>query len=454
MSLPKGLKQTEKKLKTQAFLLAKKYYKLVHQPQQKKEFIPGKSRINYGGRFYNEKELINLIDSSFDFWLTAGPYTEKFEKLLAEKIGVKYCCFVNSGSSANLLAVMALTSPLLKDRQLCPKDEVITVAAGFPTTVTPIIQAGAIPVFVDITIPQYNIDVKMLRKALSKKTKAVIVAHTLGNPFDIDKVVAFCKKHNLWLIEDNCDSLGSIYKNRFTGSFGDIATSSFYPPHHITTGEGGSVYTNNPVLNRIILSLRDWGRDCFCPSGKDNTCKKRFSQQLGQLPFGYDHKYTYSHFGYNLKATDLQASIGCAQLEKLDNFVKARRNNWQILYDGLKDLEEFFILPQPQKNSKPSWFGFMLTVKKNAPFSRDDIVRYLEQNNIQTRMLFAGNFLRQPAFDQMRRQKNAYRIICELKNTDIIMNNSFWLGVYPGLSKKMLKYVIKDIHNFISTRTK
>jgi CDP-6-deoxy-D-xylo-4-hexulose-3-dehydrase len=437
------------KLKAQIFTLTKKYYQVVHRQQQKKTFIPGKSRINYGGRFYNEKELINLIDSSLDFWLTAGPYTEKFEKLLTKKLGVKYCCFVNSGSSANLLAVMALTSPTLGKRQLQAGDEVITVSAGFPTTVTPIIQAGAIPVFVDITIPQYNIDVKMLQKALSKKTKAVIIAHTLGNPFDIDKIIAFCKKNKLWLIEDNCDSLGSIYKNKYTGSFGDIATSSFYPPHHITTGEGGAVYTNNPVLNRIVLSLRDWGRDCFCPSGKDNTCKKRFSQQLGDLPFGYDHKYTYSHFGYNLKATDLQAAIGCAQIEKLDSFVKARRNNWQTLYKGLKKFEKFLILPQPQKNSKPSWFGFMLTVKENAPFRREEIVRYLEQNNIQTRMLFAGNFIRQPAFDQMRKQKNTYKIIGKLTNTDIIMNNSFWLGVYPGLKGEILEFMVQKIRDFV-----
>jgi CDP-6-deoxy-D-xylo-4-hexulose-3-dehydrase len=436
------------KLKTKIFKLTQKYYQAVHEPSRQKTFIPGQSRINYGGRFFDEKELINLIDSSLDFWLTAGPYTEKFEKMLSKKLGVKYCCFVNSGSSANLLAVMALTSPLLGKRQLRPGDEVITVAAGFPTTVTPIIQAGAIPVFIDITLPQYNIDVKMLQKALSGKTKAVIVAHTLGNPFDIDKITAFCKKNKLWLIEDNCDSLGSIYKNKYTGSFGDIATSSFYPPHHITTGEGGAVYTNNPVLSRIVLSLRDWGRDCFCPSGRDNTCKKRFSQQLGTLPFGYDHKYTYSHFGYNLKATDLQAAIGCAQLEKLDSFVKARRNNWQILYDGLKDLEKFFILPQPQKNSKPSWFGFMLTVKENAPFKRDDIVRYLEQNNIQTRMLFAGNFIRQPAFDRLCKQKKAYKIIGKLTNTDTIMNNSFWLGVYPGMNERMLKYIIETIKKF------
>ena len=445
-----SLQKSSNKLKAQILTLTKRYYQIAHKPRQKKDFLPGKSRINYGGRFYDEKELINLIDSSLDFWLTAGPYTEKFEKILAEKLGVKYCCFVNSGSSANLLAVMTLTSPLLGKRQLRAGDEIITVSAGFPTTVTPIIQAGLVPVFVDITIPQYNIDVKMLQKALSKKTKAVILAHTLGNPFDIDVVVAFCKKHNLWLIEDNCDSLGSIYKNRLTGSFGDIATSSFYPPHHITTGEGGAVYTNNPILNRTILSMRDWGRDCFCPSGRDNTCKKRFSQQLGTLPFGYDHKYIYSHFGYNLKATDLQAAIGCAQLEKLDSFVRMRRNNWQILYDGLKDLEEFFILPQPQKNSKPSWFGFMLTVRQNAPFSRDQIVRYLEENNIQTRMLFAGNFLRQPAFDQIRKQKNAYKIIGKLKSTDIIMNQSFWLGVYPGLNKSMLLYIIETIKNYCS----
>jgi len=436
------------KLKSQIFKLTKQYFQTVHKPCLYKKFIPGQSRINYGGRFYNEKELINLIDSSLDFWLTAGPYTDKFEKLLAEKLGVKYCCFVNSGSSANLLAVMALTSPLLGKRQLRAGDEIITVAAGFPTTVTPIIQAGAIPVFVDVTIPQYNIDTKMLTKALSKKTKAVIAAHTLGNPFDISAVAAFCKRHNLWLIEDNCDSLGSIYKNKLTGSFGDIATSSFYPPHHITTGEGGAVYTNNPTLNRIVLSMRDWGRDCFCPSGKDNTCKKRFSQQLGQLPFGYDHKYIYSHFGYNLKATDLQAAIGCAQIEKLDSFVNARRKNWQTLYNGLKDLEEFFILPQPQKNSKPSWFGFMLTVKKNEPFSRDEIVRHLEQNNIQTRMLFAGNLLRQPAFDRMYKRKNSYKTVGKLENTDIIMNNSFWLGVYPGMNKPMLRYIIDKIKYF------
>ena len=442
------LKDTNK-LKTQILKLTEKYYQAAHRPGREKEFVAGKSRVNYGGRFFDEKEMVNLVDSSLDFWLTAGPYTEKFEKLLAKKLGVRFCCFVNSGSSANLLAVMALTSPLLGKRQLKAGDEVITVAAGFPTTVTPVIQAGAMPVFVDVALPQYNIDVKMLKKALSKKTKAVIVAHTLGNPFDIDAVVGFCKRNNLWLIEDNCDSLGSLYKGKLTGSFGDIATSSFYPPHHITTGEGGAVYTNNPTLNRIVLSMRDWGRDCFCPSGKDNTCKKRFSLQFGQLPFGYDHKYVYSHFGYNLKATDMQAAIGCAQIEKLDSFVKARRNNWQILYDGLKDLEKFFVLPQPQKNSKPSWFGFMLTVKSNASFTRDQIVSYLEQNNIQTRMLFAGNFVRQPAFDYMRRRKNSYKIIGELKNTDIIMNQSFWLGVYPGMTKPMLKYIIADIRNFI-----
>ncbi len=437
------------KLKSQIFKLTKKYFQIVHKPSQHKKFIPGRSCINYGGRFYDEKELTNLIDSSLDFWLTTGPYTEKFEKMLSKKLGVKFCCFVNSGSSANLLAVMALTSPMLGKRQLLAGDEVITVSAGFPTTVTPIIQAGLTPVFVDIAIPQYNIDIKMLKKALSKKTKAVIVAHTLGNPFDIDAVAALCKKHNLWLIEDNCDSLGSIYKNKLTGSFGDLATSSFYPPHHITTGEGGAVYTNNPTLNRIVLSMRDWGRDCFCPSGKDNTCKKRFAQQLGELPFGYDHKYIYSHFGYNLKATDLQAAIGCAQLEKLDSFVKARRTNWQILYDGLKDLERFFVLPQPQKNSRPSWFGFMLTVKQNAPFSREDIVRSLEQNKIQTRMLFAGNIVRQPAFDFIRKKKNTYKIVGKLTNTDIIMNNSFWLGVYPGISKPIHRYIIECIREFV-----
>lgn len=439
----------EEQLKAQACDIAKQYYEAVHKPLQRKEFVPGESNVPYGGRVFDEQELINLISSSLDFWLTCGEYTQKFEKGFAEKLGLRYCSLVNSGSSANLLAVTALTSPKLGDRQLNNGDEVITAAAGFPTTINPILQAGAVPVFVDVTLPSYNIDVSMLEKARSERTKAVIVAHTLGNPFDLDAVGAFCKKHDLWLIEDNCDSLGSLYKGKLTGTFGDIATSSFYPPHHITMGEGGAVYTNNALLKTIVESFRDWGRDCICASGVDNTCKKRFEIQLGEMPKGYDHKYIYSHFGYNLKATDMQAAIGCAQLEKLDGFTEARRRNWQRLYEGLKDLEDVFILPEPTAESQPSWFGFILTVREDSGFSRGEIVQYLEENKIQTRMLFAGNYTRQPAFDQMRASGKGYRIVGGLENTDRIMNNSFWLGVYPGMTEKMLKYIITNIRNFI-----
>ena len=449
--LPNSAEQnrTKEQLKAKACSIACEYYEAVHKPLQTEEFVAGKSRIAYGGRVFDEQELVNLISSSLDFWLTAGPYAEKFEKGFAEKLGVRYCSLVNSGSSANLLAVMALTSPKLGDRQLRKGDEVITVAAGFPTTINPVIQAGAVPVFVDVTLPSYNIDVSMLEAAKSDRTKAVMLAHTLGNPFDLDKVTAFCKEYNLWLIEDNCDSLGSLYKGRLTGTFGDIGTSSFYPPHHITMGEGGAVYTNSSSLNVIVESLRDWGRDCRCPPGKDNTCGKRFDLQLGTLPKGYDHKYMYSHFGYNLKATDMQAAIGCAQLEKLDSFIAARRKNWQALYDSLKDLEDVFILPESTADSKPSWFGFMLTVRDTCRFTREEIVRYLESNKIQTRMLFAGNYTRQPVFDQMRRQKNGYRIVDNLDNTDCIMNNSFWLGVYPGMTEPMLEYMIQKIQDFV-----
>lgn len=439
----------EEQLKYQARELAKKYYDVFHKPLQNREFIPGKSNIPYGGRVFDEQELVHLLDSSLDFWLTSGKYTKKFEKAFAEKLGFRHCSLVNSGSSANLLALLALTSPKLKDRQLQPGGEIITVAAGFPTTINPILQAGAVPVFVDVTLPGYNIDVSMLDKARSEQTKAVMIAHTLGNPFDLDAVVAFCKKHNLWLIEDNCDSLGSLYKGKPTGTFGDIGTSSFYPPHHITMGEGGAVYTNNTMLKTVVESFRDWGRDCICPPGVDNSCGKRFEMQLGEMPKGYDHKYIYSHFGYNLKATDMQAAIGCAQLEKLDSFTKARRRNWQSLYDGLKDTEDIFILPEPASNSEPSWFGFILTLRDNSIFSRQQIVRYLEQNKIQTRMLFAGNYTRQPAFDQMRASGKGYRIVGSLKNTDYIMNNSFWLGVYPGMTEPMLKFVIKKIKKFM-----
>lgn len=437
-------------LKQEIFAKVKEYYDLVHDKSNEK-FVPGESYITYGGRIYGKDELLNLMDASLEFWLTEGRFTHEFEKKFAEKIGVKYCALVNSGSSANLLAFMSLTSPLLEARQILPRDEIITVAAGFPTTVTPIIQYGSIPVFVDVTVNDgtYNIDCSQLSKALSKKTKAVMLAHTLGNPFDLAKVAAFCKQHNLWLIEDNCDALGSKYDGKYTGTFGDISTSSFYPPHHLTMGEGGAVYTSNFLLNRIIRSLRDWGRDCFCPSGKDNTCAKRFTQQFGTLPKGYDHKYVYSHFGYNLKATDLQAAIGCAQLDRLNEFNAKRKENWLRLYNGLKSLSDYFILPCATENSDPSWFGFLLTVKDDAGFSRTEIVKYLESNKIQTRMLFAGNLIRHPCFDQMRKNQENYRVIGNLKNTDKILHSAFWIGVYPGMSSEKIDYILKTFKNFI-----
>ena len=417
----------------------KEYYTHYMQNQPYKDG----DRIAYASRVFDEHEVLNLVDSALEFWLTAGRYTEKFEKKLASYLQVGYCSLVNSGSSANLIAFMTLTSPLLKDRQIKRGDEVITVACGFPTTVTPIIQYGAIPVFVDVTIPQYNIDVTQLEKAVSPKTKAVMIAHTLGNPFDLQAVRAFCKKYNLWLIEDNCDALGSVYtidgEQKYTGAVGDIGTSSFYPPHHMTMGEGGAVYTSNPLLHKIIRSMRDWGRDCTCAAGQDNRCGHRFDQQYGLLPFGYDHKYVYSHFGYNLKATDMQAAIGCAQLDKFPSFVEKRRWNWQYLYDGLKDLEDNLILPQPVEHSKPSWFGFMITCKEKA--DRDKLVQNLENSRIQTRALFAGNLIKHPCFDQIRGSE-LYRVVGDLKNTDTIMNNSFWIGVYPGMTKEMLDKMI------------
>ena len=412
---------------------------------QKPEYQDG-SRIPYASRVFDEHEVINLVDSALEFWLTAGRYTDEFEKNFARYLSVPYCSLVNSGSSANLIAFMALTSPLLKERTVKPGDEVITVACGFPTTVAPILQYGAVPVFVDVTIPQYNIDVTKLESALSDKTKAVMVAHTLGNPFDLKAVKKFCSAHNLWLIEDNCDALGSEYtingKTKLTGTWGDIGTSSFYPPHHMTMGEGGAVYTENPQLHKIIRSLRDWGRDCVCPSGKDNMCGKRFSQQHGELPFGYDHKYVYSHFGYNLKATDMQAAIGCAQLEKFPSFVEKRRRNWQYLYDGLKDLKNELILPEAAENSKPSWFGFLITCKTNE--QKNILVSDLEKNKIQTRALFAGNLEKHPCFDLIR-GSSAYRVIGNLDVTDRIMNTTFWIGVYPGMTKEMLDKMITVI---------
>ena len=435
---PKG-----RQIREQILRLTEEYY---HTEHIKAPYKDGDT-INYGGRIYDEKELLNLVNSSLDFWLTTGPWTEKFEADVCNFIGIQHCSVVNSGSSANLLAFMALTSPKLKNRRILPNDEVITVAAGFPTTVTPIIQYGAVPIFVDITLPTYNIDVDMLEAALSSKTKAVMIAHTLGNPFDIKAIKDFCNSHNLWLIEDNCDALGAKYflngKWQYTGTFGDIATSSFYPPHHITMGEGGAVYTNSSELYRIVNSLRDWGRDCWCPSGHDNTCNCRFAQQFGELPLGYDHKYVYSHFGYNLKATDMQAAIGCAQLEKLPAFIEERRKNWQYLADNLKTREDYFILPEATGNSIPSWFGFMLTIKKDAPFTRDDIVRHLENNKIQTRTLFAGNIIKHPCFDEMRSTQTGYKTIGTLLNTDLVMQNSFWVGVYPGMNQAKLDKIIR-----------
>ena len=422
------------------------YYQHVH--GQKKEFSPG-DRIPYAGRVFDEAEIINLVNSSLDFWLTAGRYAERFEKEFASFLGVQHCSLTNSGSSANLLALMALTSPKLKERRIKPGDEVITVAAGFPTTVAPIIQYGAVPVFVDISLPTYNIDVTLLDAALSKRTKAVMVAHTLGNPFDLERVKAFCDRHDLWLVEDNCDALGSryFYKGawRYTGTIGHIGTSSFYPPHHITMGEGGAVYTNDTQLTRLVESFRDWGRDCGCPPGQDNTCNNRFGLQFGELPFGYDHKYVYSHFGYNLKVTDMQAAIGCAQLEKLPSFIEKRRNNWQMLHDGLAPLEDRLILPAATENSDPSWFGFLLTIRPESRLSRERMVYQLESKGIQTRMLFAGNLIKHPCFDEMRKDGTGYRISGNLEVTDRIMRDTFWIGVYPGMTNEMLAFMVDSI---------
>ena len=424
--------------------LVKSYYK---QFKNTKPFVPG-DRINYSGRVFDEKEMMALTDAMLDFWLTTGRFSAQFEKEFANYLGVKYAHLVNSGSSANLLAFMALTAPELGERQILPGDEVVTVACAFPTTVAPILQYGAVPVFIDVTLPEYNIDVRILEKACSERTKAVMIAHTLGNPFNLNAVKAFCDRHRLWLVEDNCDALGSEYtigkETKRTGTWGDIGTCSFYPPHHMTMGEGGCVITNNPLLSRLILSYRDWGRDCICAPGQDNRCGHRFDKQYGELPPGYDHKYVYSHLGYNLKATDLQAAIGCEQLKKMDDFICARRRNWARLRMALNSVEDKIILPEPSENSNPSWFGFLVSVKPETGASRDRITRYLEKHNIQTRLLFSGNLIRHPAFDPIR-GTDAYRVVGNLDNTDFIMNNSFWIGVYPGMTDEMLDYMAQCI---------
>lgn len=461
-----GARGTEQELRDAAIQAALNYYEFRHKPV--KPFVPG-DRIPYAGRVFDSQEIANLIDASLDFWLTTGRYAEEFEQKFAGFLGVQHCSLTNSGSSANLLAFMALTSPKLGERRINRGDEVITVAAGFPTTVAPIIQYGAVPVFVDVSLPTYNIDVTQLDAALSDRTKAVMVAHTLGNPFDIAAVKSFCDRHDLWLIEDNCDALGSRYKFKdstiqhvndfhYTGTFGHIGTSSFYPPHHMTMGEGGAVYTNDMQLKRLVESFRDWGRDCWCPSGRDNTCGNRFGQQFGELPFGYDHKYVYSHFGYNLKVTDMQAAIGCAQLEKLPRFIEARKKNWQLLRDGLAGLEDRLILPEATENADPSWFGFLLTVREGSRLSRERMVHHLEGKGIQTRMLFAGNLIKHPCFDEMRAAGTGFRVVPNsthqhfsnstlLPVTEAIMRDTFWVGVYPGMSDEMMTFIVEQIHH-------
>ena len=433
-------------LKQDILKKVEEYYRLVHEPRQNAAFEPGKSRVNYAGRVFDAKEMTNLVDSALEFWLTYGRWSKAFEQGLARYLGVRFALFVNSGSSANLLAFMALTSPLLGERRVMRGDEVITVAAGFPTTVAPLVQYGAVPVFVDIDLETANVDVSRLEAAVSQKTKAVMLAHTLGNPFDVKAVKAFCKRHGLWLIEDNCDALGSRYAGRLTGTWGDLGTSSFYPPHHLTTGEGGAVYTNDPTLRKIALSIRDWGRDCWCESGVDNTCGCRFTKQFGRLPLGYDHKYVYSHFGYNLKCTDLQAAVGCAQLEKFPSFVESRKANYARLYDGLKDLPQLRIF-RPLPEADPSWFGFLMTVQKGAGFTRNDLAQHLEAANIQTRNLFAGNLTRHPCMDALVEGVD-YRIAGDLTNTDTIMNDSLWIGLYPGMGETRLDYMVKTIRAF------
>ena len=434
------MKKSEE-LKQRILALVAEYYE---EEFTETTFVEGETAVPVSGRTFDEKELVNLVDSSLEFWLTTGRYAEQFERAFARKIGVRHALLCNSGSSANLLALSTLTSPKLEDRQIKAGDEVITVAAGFPTTVNPIVQNQLTPVFLDIEMGTYNIDVNYLEEAISPKTKVIMIAHTLGNPFNLDAVMEVANRHNLWLIEDNCDAVGSTYNGRNTGTFGHMATTSFYPAHHITMGEGGCVLTKSPILKKIVESFRDWGRDCWCAPGETNTCGKRFDWQLGDLPCGYDHKYIYSHIGYNLKMTDMQAAVGVAQLDKLDQFTAVRKQNFQHLYDGLKPFEEHLILPEATPKSDPSWFGFLVTVRPDAPFSRNELVRYLEENHIATRQLFGGNLIRQPAYQHIN-----HRVVGELTNTDVVMNQSFWIGVYPSLTAPMLDYVIERFDTFL-----
>ena len=443
--------ENEEQARAEIKKLVGEYY---HQfKEDKSVFKPG-DRINYASRVFDEKEMQSLTDATLDFWLTTGRFCNEFEKNFGEWIGARFVHLVNSGSSANLLAFTALTAPELGKKQIRKGDEVITVACGFPTTINPILQYGAVPVFVDVTIPQYNIDVTKLEDAYNPgKTKAVMIAHTLGNPFNIKAVKEFCDKYDLWLVEDNCDALGSKYtmgETRFTGTWGDIGTSSFYPPHHMTMGEGGAVYTNDPLLNRLLLSFRDWGRDCVCPSGKDNLCGHRFDGDWSELPHGYDHKYVYSHFGYNIKVTDMQAAVGVEQLKKFPDFIKARKANWSYLKDNLKRLSDKLILPEPEQDSDPSWFGFLISVKPETGLNRNAVTRFIEDHNIQTRLLFSGNITRHPCFDQIR-NTDAYRVVGSLDNSDFIVNNSFWVGVYPGMTKEKLDYMAEVISDAVKS---
>lgn len=435
-----------KQIKEQILELTKQYYQ--EKFGQPEDFIPGETAVRYAGRVFDEKELMHLVESSLEFWLTAGHNAEEFENEFADYFGVEDSILVNSGSSANLIAMSTLTSPKLGERRLKPGDEVITVAAGFPTTIAPIIQNNLVPVFIDVDIPTYNIITEQIEEAITPKTKAIFIAHTLGNPFNLEAIMKIKEKYNLWLIEDNCDALGSRYNGKLTGTFGDLATVSFYPAHHMTMGEGGSVLTNSEELARIARSFRDWGRDCYCASGEDNTCGKRFTGQYGDLPVGYDHKFVYSHIGYNLKVTDMQAAIGLEQLKKLPDFIEARKDNYKKLRKGLEEMQDCFILPEATENSDPSWFSFILTVKEDAPFTRTELVSHLNDKKIHTRNLFAGNILRQPAFLDKK-----YKQIGDMKNTDFIMNNTCFLGVYPGNTDEQINYVFKTIKEFVDGRT-